>query len=332
MKSLNQFVMEADASTEPANNKVKQSIEKKAEHKVGKTPDNNGSHGTWAIDEPYEDGAVEPLSKDQLNINMKLLLAKIKSEEPFFIIGETGWGKTSIIKDLARRNKRAVITVYLDKALASYLSGIPVPVKGKNGNVESQMAMPQWAAYMNEHADKQFLLFFDDMNQVTPDVMNALRPIVLENVICGIKFKNFMVGAAGNFDYENGAVSELSGPLESLFKSIIVWKSSGNEEWKQAFRYMHKNWDDKLSASLIDKFEKNAYLFENPREVEHKILKFIYNIKQDDEREWFDAEDYEDRLLGLIEKDLKNHERDEITNLAEIMYDYVNNTPVRDKK
>lgn len=58
--------MEADASTEPANNKVKQSIEKKAEHKVGKTPDNNGSHGTWAIDEPYEDGALNHYPKTNL--------------------------------------------------------------------------------------------------------------------------------------------------------------------------------------------------------------------------------------------------------------------------
>ena len=36
---------------------------------------------------------------------------------------------------------------------------------------------------MKNHPDKQFLLFFDEMNQAADDVMNALMPIVLRNVV-----------------------------------------------------------------------------------------------------------------------------------------------------
>lgn len=298
---------------------------KEAEKKIGKPAEKNGTHGVWAIDEPYDDGAVEPLTKDKLNKNMKRLLMKFKAKEPFFIIGEAGWGKTSIIKDLARRNKRAVITVYLDKAVATDLGGLPVPVKGKKGNAQIEMAMPQWASYMLEHPDKQFLLFFDEMNQAAPDVMNALMPIVLETNICGYKFTNFIVGAAGNFEHENGSVNELSGPLKSRFKPIIVWETGGDAEWKQAFDFMHKNWDKKLSKSLIDKFEENHALFENPREIEHKILQFIYNLKEDDELDFFDADDYLDRLKGLAKEDLTRTQKDELAKLAEVLHKFANN-------
>ena len=79
------------------------------------------------------------------------------------------------------------------------------------------------------------------MNQAQPDVMNALMPIVLEHEIAGRKYgptdkngkvteSNFFVGAAGNFEDENDAVNELSGPLKSRFKPIIVWKT--HDEYK----------------------------------------------------------------------------------------------------
>lgn len=324
MKSLNEFVFEANKAVDE---KVKKSIDKKsaeAEKKEGKPAEDNGTNGLWAIDEPTDDDIMEPIDKASLNKNMKRLLMKFKSKEPFFVVGEAGWGKTSIIKKLAKKHGRTIITVYLDKAVATDLGGIPVPVKGKDGNAELQMALPQWAAYMKNHSDTQFLLFFDEMNQAAPDVMNALMPIVLENVICGFKYKNFMVGAAGNFEHENGAVNELSGPLKSRFKPIITWETGGDTEWKQAFDYMHKNWDEKLSKTLIDKFEDNAALFQNPREVEHKILKFIYELKQDGDFDMFDADDYLDRLEGLAKEELSRTQKGELEQLAEAIHEFLN--------
>ena len=94
---------------------------------VGKDVKKNGTGGKFAIDEPTDNDAIEPLSKDQLNKNMKRLLMKFKADEPFFIMGEAGWGKTSIIKSMAKRFGRTVITVYLDKCEATDLGGIPVP-------------------------------------------------------------------------------------------------------------------------------------------------------------------------------------------------------------
>jgi len=289
----------------------------------GEEAEKNGlKGGKWGVNEPKDDDAAEEIDKKNLSKNMKRLLMKFKTEEDFFIIGEAGWGKTSIIKNLASKFKRDVVTVYLDKAVASDLGGIPIPVQGKKGAVQ-EMAMPAWAKIMEDNPNKKFLLFFDEMNQAAPDVMNALMPIVLEHEICGRKFDNFFVGAAGNFESENGAVNELSGPLRSRFKPLIVWETGG-DSWKDAFKYLHKNWDEKLSKELIDKFEDNAEVFENPREVEQKIFKFIYKMKEDGDTDYFDAEDYLDRLEGLIKEDLTRTQENNVKKLADDIYSFMN--------
>ena len=298
---------------------------------VGKDVKKNGTGGKFAIDEPTDNDALEPLSKDQLNKNMKRLLMKFKADEPFFIMGEAGWGKTSIIKSMAKRFGRTVITVYLDKCEATDLGGIPVPREDKRGNAYVDSAMPAWAQYMLEHDDKQFLLFFDEMNQADGAVMNALMPIVLETEVCGVKFDNFIVGAAGNFDHENDAVNELSGPLKSRFKPIIVWETGGDAEWKQAFDFMHKEWDGKLGEdgpAYIDLLQENRDLFQNPREVEHKILKWCSKMIDTDDKDLFDVEDYLDRLEGLTKEDLNRTQEDKLKKLAEATYNLVNGLPL----
>ena len=298
---------------------------------VGKDVKKNGTGGKFAIDEPTDNDAIEPLSKDRLNKNMKRLLMKFKADEPFFIMGEAGWGKTSIIKSMAKRFGRTVITVYLDKCEATDLGGIPVPREDKRGNAYVDSAMPAWAQYMLEHDDQQFLLFFDEMNQADGAVMNALMPIVLETEVCGVKFDNFIVGAAGNFDHENDAVNELSGPLKSRFKPIIVWETGGDAEWKQAFDFMHKEWDGKLGEdgpAYIDLLQENRDLFQNPREVEHKILKWCSKMIDTDDKDLFDVEDYLDRLEGLTKEDLNRTQEDKLKKLAEATYNLVNGLPL----
>ena len=298
---------------------------------VGKDAKKNGTGGKFAIDEPTDNDVVEPLSKDQLNKNMKRLLMKFKADEPFFIMGEAGWGKTSIIKSMAKRFGRTVITVYLDKCEATDLGGIPVPREDKRGNAYVDSAMPAWAQYMLEHDDKQFLLFFDEMNQADGAVMNALMPIVLETEVCGVKFDNFIVGAAGNFDHENDAVNELSGPLKSRFKPIIVWETGGDAEWKQAFDFMHKEWDSKLGEDgpeYINLLYENRDLFQNPREVEHKILKWCSKMVDTDDKDLFDVEDYLDRLSGLAKEDLNRTQEDNLKTFAEATYNLVNGLPL----
>ena len=305
--NLQEFVMRIEEGRRPKN------IE-------GKSAEKNGTDGLYGIDEPTDNDAVVEIPKEQLNKNMKKLLMKFRTEEDFFIIGKAGWGKTSIIRDLADKFGRKVETVYLDKAVASDLGGIPVPGKTRKGHGKQEMLMPDWAATMNENPDIDYLLFFDEMNQAAPDVMNALMPIVLEHEVCRVPFDNFFVGAAGNFEDENDAVNELSGPLRSRFKPIITWQP----DWKAAFSNLHEKWDDILGKDFVNKFEENEDLFDNPREVEHKIFKFTNKLKKSGMYSEFDADDYLDRLNDIVRENLQRNEKAAVKKLAEYMYDYMN--------
>lgn len=347
MQKLSSFVFEAGRGRprknkdtevidpETLGEKELKTIDKKSKHverERGKSEEENDSRGLWAVEPPYEDGAVNPIPDEDYDENLTNLQAKFDAEEPFFIQGRAGWGKTSIIEDMAKRAGRHIITVYLDKCEASDLGGIPVPVE-REGVAEIVNAMPDWAAYMLKHRKtKKFLLFFDEMNQAQPDIMNALMPIVLKNVICNVKFDNFMVGAAGNFEDENGAVNELSRPLASRFKPIIIWQT-GPEAWKSTFRYLHKEWDDKLGKDFVNAFETRCEVFDNPRELEHKVFKFIYNLKsKGNVRSIYNVQWNLKRLKDLVrpEEELGREGMKDVTFLAELIHEWLHKGPAKE--
>jgi hypothetical protein len=185
-------------------------------------------------------------------------------------------------------------------------------------------ALPPWAAEMLEHPETDYLLFFDEMNQAAPDVMNALMPIVLDNVICEIEFDNFFVGAAGNFEEENQAVSELSKPLKSRFKPLIVWEAGTEKAWKQVFRYLHKKWDNILGKDIVDEFEDKVDVFENPRELEQKVFQFMHRMKVKGSTR-NDAARFARRLENLAKEDLTRTQQNNLKELAETMFSFLTN-------
>ena len=298
----------------------------------GRYAGQNGSGGVWEVDVPKGKDNYPPLDDATMNRNLKKLRAKFASKEDFFIQGEAGWGKTSLIIDMAGRYDRFVVTVYLDKAEATDLGGIPTVGKGKSGRNTVEYSPMPWMEILFDNPTKKYLLFFDEMNQAAPDVMNALMPIVLKNVICGKQLHNFVVGAAGNFEDENeGGVNELSKPLLSRFGGIITWQSG---DWDNAFQYMHKKWDSKLGKELIDKLQENADLFKNPRDVENHVIELLNNLKEDGEIDLWDASDYLDNLkdLTIDEGEMTRTQISNLEKLADFVYAYMNGKTGDDKK
>ena len=308
---------------EPSEEKVVQGgkvVDKDDAMKAGEKS-NAAKKVKWAVDEPTDDDATKYADKSDWNTNMLMLRSRLRANKPFFILGHAGWGKTQIIKSIAKKFGRTIITVYLDKALPEDLNGIPVPMEGEKGSVYQETALPAWAAYMIDHPEKKFLLFFDEMNQADPRVMNALMPIVQENTIAGVQIPNYIVGAAGNYKDENTATSKLSEPLMERFAPIIQWEDKTPEAWKDSMRYLHKQWDSKVGKELVDEFEKNAQLFRSPRVVDQKLLDFLYELKQLGEDEWdmYDGSFYLKYMKGegILEDDLSRSEEQDVEKLAD---------------
>ena len=344
MKKLEEFVLQENSFVNEGNTHLM--VDKNSKNKI-----------KWAVDEPEDDEASDGIDLDSEDNTDSLqdLIAKFDTEKPFFIQGRAGWGKTSVIKKLAKKYGKEVITVYLDKAEAVDLGGIPVPVEGSTkqnpkfksvANAEDidlkdkkdvikyakqLKAMPMWATRMLENPDTEYLLFFDEMNQAAPDVMNALMPIVLEHDICEIKFDNFFVGAAGNFEDENGAINELSGPLKSRFKPIIIWDAGTKEAWAQVFKYLHKKWDKVIGENIVSKFEEYADCFDNPREIEDKIFDVIHRLKVRGAKRNYNAKFFLRQLNGLCKEDLSRTQEKQLEELADDMFGFVSGTGTSSK-
>lgn len=255
---------------------------------VGKGENANGSKGAYAIDAPTDDDikSFDDVDWETASIQKQMLRSCFDTETDFFIQGRAGWGKTSIIKDVAKKCGYHVITVYLDKAEATDLAGIPIAVKAEDraNGVDEARALPVWVKIMLDAPEKKWLLFFDEMNQAAPDVQSALMPIVLEHVICGIKFDNFFVGAAGNLMDENaGALSELGGPIEARFE-IFEWATGTDEDWEDALAHLAKQHKLKLGDELFEAMAEVAPYFGSPRNVERYLLNWVENIAKLDDK------------------------------------------------
>lgn len=336
MKSILDYALEKNSSVfeaarkqnvEPSDTKVVQNgkvTDKEKALDAGEKP-NAAKRVKWAVDEPTSDDALKYANKEDWTDNMKEIRKRLRTGLPFFILGHAGWGKTAIIKQIAKKFGYSIITVYLDKALPEDLNGIPVPMEGAKGSVYQETALPAWAAYMLDNPDKKFLLFFDEMNQADPRVMNALMPIVKENTIAGVEIPNYTVAAAGNYHDENEATSDLSRPLMERFAPIIKWEDQSPKAWKEYMKHIHSEWDSKVGKDLVDEIEKSCELFSSPRVIDEKLLTFLWKIKQLGPEEWefYDASDYMKFINGegILDPDIK-HERTDDENLSKLA-DYI---------
>ena len=263
----------------------------------GKSAESNGSDGAYAVNPPVSqkiEGFKLKNEGKNFTRNKRAIARALKANRPFFIQGRAGWGKTSVILDVAGNLGYEVIVFYLDKCDVADLAGrIYVDDKGNEKNT-----VPVFIQQVAENPDKKYLLFFDEMNQAQPDVMNALMPIIHERTIAGKHYNNLICGAAGNLMDENlGGVSELSKPLAARLKSI-KWESHTEDAWKDAMDHLAKKY--KYPKEFFDFLTKVAIdWFDSPRDVELNILEAAKNLIADDDEievsEW--KEDIEDQVI-----------------------------------
>lgn len=263
----------------------------------GKRADKNPSHGMFSVDAPMEYSKKLFTDKKVWNKNLGRLFLAIRGESDFFVQGEAGWAKTAIITQMANKCGYTVITVYLDKAVPEDLDGLPAVREDKNrrSGIVQVRALPVWAQYMLDRPDEKFLLFFDEMNQASGDVMNALMPIVLRHVIGGIEFDNYFCAGAGNMSYENNTLETIPRPLMSRMGGApITWITGTPEAWKEAFGYLHSEWDNRISKEVVSAFERHATIFASPRDIEKNIFKAVEKYKNS-----FDEDDEFDERLRV---------------------------------
>lgn len=267
----------------------------------GVDAEDNGSNGIIEIDRYTVDDLGDLMSfKGHPSANLRKLSNRFKSNADFMVIGERGWAKSQSIVKMAKMSGRHIVTVYLDKAEAADLGGIPVSRVGKRGDREavwSQNALPPWAQVMFDEPKEKFLLFLDELNQAADDVLNAIMPIVEAKTICGIKFPNMIVGAAGNLTSENmnGLSDILSNKPLCARLFPFKWKTHTDEEWASHFEWAHKEYDSKIGPEIIDYAAKYKDMWSSPRDITKKIYKWC---EENQNGTNLDVDDMVDELAG----------------------------------
>lgn len=157
----------------------------------------------------------------------------IKNNEPVFIWGKPGIGKSAIMKQLTKRTlSRSIMDLFgvtkktmrlVDIRLSQYdsvdLRGIPDVQNGRTvWNVPSTMPFEGNDAFPD---DELIVLFFDEMNAATPAV-SAVAYQIIHDRACGehnIK-RNVVIVGAGNREGDKGVVNRMPLPLANRMTHI----------------------------------------------------------------------------------------------------------------
>lgn len=141
---------------------------------------------------------------------MKNLIKKsVNNDLPLLLFGKSGWGKTSLVEQVGEELGLEVVKLSLALCLPEDIGGIPSP----NGD-SFKYLLPDW---FYSRKDKEFILFLDEINQSSPQVLHAIYSLVLEKRLHSVTNSKMRIVAAGNLEDENVHLTEIMQPLLNRF-------------------------------------------------------------------------------------------------------------------
>lgn len=206
--------------------------------------------------------------------------ALLEDEENTLVFGNKGIGKSSIVRKFAKDKGKTLLVFPLATMIPEFIGGVPyAQVKSDKKTEYFTLLLNEALAPMLECKGKDYILFFDEINQAPTEVMNCLYgPCHIDpeqREWCGHSLKYAQIVAAGNLsDGTDGTVylNELPGPLLDRFDVFLLVNSD-----KDAMDYLKKKWKNiPQVAKYIKAMQDNKI---NPRNIDHilKMLQFEKN-------------------------------------------------------
>lgn len=210
----------------------------------------------------------------------KKLLKDAGNKKNIFVYGKSGIGKSTIVEDYAKENKLQVIVFSLATEMPEAMGGIP---HAKLTEGEKKEAVAYFTRLLDERLapifkdkGKGYILFFDEMNQALPEVMNACYSICYNDpskrhwVGHSLEFAQ-IVGAGNLSTGEDGTVylNDIPTPLHNRFH-VFELKSNKTDtknylktKWKnipQVVKYIDELLNNDIPPRDIDEvLETLAY-------------------------------------------------------------------------
>lgn len=189
--------------------------------------------------------------------NKKKIITHLKTNIPLLIIGESGWGKSSIVEQTAKELKIPLITANVNSWTAEDFGGIPKV----NNKGYFEYLPPKW---VNDYKGKKFILFIDEINQASVPVLHALYRVVNDREVAGVPLPKMLVISAGNKNKENPYLTEMPEPLLKRF-STYNWEMNNTT----AVNYINNKYNVKIKEIAT-----------NPRQTEMAIQLLLAGDKE----------------------------------------------------
>lgn len=189
-------------------------------------------------------------------MTVKSLIRKcVENDLPLLMIGKSGWGKTSLVDTVGEELGMDVVKLSLALCLPEDVGGIPSP----QGNSFTYL-LPDW---FESRKDKEFILFLDEINQASPQVLHAIYGLVQERRLHNTVNPKMHVVAAGNRAEENAHLTDIMQPLLNRFYCVDFVHDK-----QAAIKHLNSKYNIKLKD-----------LENSPRDTEQGILAYNAGIK-----------------------------------------------------
>lgn len=213
-------------------------------------------------------------------IRQKDFYELLEDEENTLVFGNKGIGKSSIVREFAKDKGKTLLVFPLATMIPEFIGGVPYAQVSSDKKTEYfTLLLNEQLAPMFECEGKNYILFFDEINQAPTEVMNCLYgPCHIDpeqREWCGHSLKYAQIVAAGNMDDgTDGTVylNELPGPLLDRFDVFQLVSSD-----KDAMDFLKKRWKNIPQVAKYIKAMQDSKI--NPRNIDHclKMLQFEKN-------------------------------------------------------
>lgn len=175
----------------------------------------------------------------------KKLLKDGNYKKNIFVYGKSGIGKSAIVEEYALENKMKVVVFSLATEMPEAMGGIPHAGTGETVDYFTRL-LDERLAPLFKSKGKDYILFFDEMNQALPEVLNACysicHPDPSKRNWCGHSLELAQIVGAGNLATgEDGTVylNDIPTPLHNRFH--VFEMISNKSDTKNYLKKKYKN-------------------------------------------------------------------------------------------
>ena len=214
--------------------------------------------------------------------------ALLEDEENTLVFGNKGIGKSSIVREYAKDTGKTLLIFPLATMIPEFIGGVPYAQVSSDKKTEYfTLLLNEALAPMFKVKGKNYILFFDEINQAPTEVMNCLYgPCHIDpeqREWCGHSLKYAQIVAAGNLnDGTDGTVylNELPGPLLDRFfvyqlvsndKDTMDYLKKKYKNIPQVAKYIKAMQDSNINPRNIDKCLEMLQFEKNPLRLRAKL-------------------------------------------------------------